>query len=57
MIVVECVLVVCAVLFYLWFGCFVGREFGSYEKFVLKILENVQQQLSDGESKGTGKRG
>ena len=37
-------IVVFGVLFYLWFGCFVGREYGSFENFIKKCIKAYKEK-------------
>ena len=47
MTIIYSVLAVNVVIFFLWVGCFVGREFGSYEKLVLDILDKIKRSYDN----------
>ena len=44
-IVVESIIVVVSVIGLLWCGVFIGREFGSFERFVMWFLEYWRTKL------------
>ena len=43
---IEVILAVMAVIGLLWEGIYIGREYGTFEKFVILILEKFKGMLS-----------
>jgi hypothetical protein len=41
MIVIEVILTMASVIALLWIGIFIGREFGTFEKFILWFLKRI----------------
>ena len=44
-LVIECIVVVLCVIGLLWCGIFIGREFGSFEAFVLAFLKTLESRV------------
>jgi len=42
--IIECLIAIGAVIFYLWAGIFIGRKFGTFENFVLAVLEELKKK-------------
>lgn len=43
--ILYAVLALCAVILLLWEGIFIGREFGSFENFVLALLKKAERAM------------
>lgn len=43
--IIESIVGVCSVIVLLWLGILIGREFGTFEKFVLTFLEELKRRL------------
>jgi len=48
--IVEIIIVIISVIGLVWCGIFVGREFGTFEKFILALLNKLKEKLGDGQS-------
>lgn len=46
MIIIESTMAVFGVIFLVWAGIFIGREFGSFEKFVIWYLKYLKGQVT-----------
>ena len=45
MIVFEAIIAVLCVIGYLWMGIFIGRNYGSFENFVICILQLIKNNM------------
>jgi len=52
-IVIEIIIGIGCVIFYLNFGIYIGKKYGSFEAFVLKILDNIKKSLDKKNAKKT----
>ena len=43
--IIEIIVVPISVIMLLWFGIFIGREFGTLEKFILIFLKKIKDKL------------
>ena len=46
MFIFEIVLGFLCVIFYLWIGIFIGKNYGSFENFVLCCLESLKKRMN-----------
>ena len=45
--IIECLLAIGAVIFYLWAGILIGRTWGTFENFVLAVLEEFKRRYKN----------
>jgi len=43
--IIEIIIGFTCVIGYLWVGIYIGRTFGTFEKFVLTILEKLKERI------------
>jgi len=43
--IIEIIISVTCVIGYLWVGIYIGRTFGTFDKFVLAILDKLQEKM------------
>lgn len=43
--IIECMIAIFSVPFFIWVGIFIGREFGSFEKFIIYLLNKFADNL------------
>ena len=48
--IVECAIVAVAVIVYIQFGIFIGRTFGTFEKFIFWHLNRLEKSLKERQS-------
>ena len=54
MIIIEGIIAICCVFVYFYVGVFIGKNYGSLEKFVLHYLESFRKQIEPQDTKGNG---
>ncbi len=47
--IIEIIVGVCSVFGLVWAGIFIGKEFGTFEKFFLAILDKLREGLKKNE--------
>lgn len=47
--IIKCLFAIFFVIFYLKVGMFIGKEFGTFENFIIAILNKIKRRIDEDE--------